>query len=462
MRFLATCLLFTAACASDVALGGPNTLVRTDFEPAGEHCAGGGVAINTGLDVDGDTYLDDAEITSTQYVCNGSSLVQCAGGNILAGTIQVRTAADFGALASINCIDGDLLIAGTDVDKLPLTNLEIVTGDLVIAGNNALTTLDGLTHLREVGRKVLVQVNPELADVGALGGIERADEVSLVGNDALTDLVGLEAMVHLRTTLTITNNGGLRSLAGLDNLLTASRPIVIRGNRSLASVDALDRLRSAQLIDLSGNGALRSISLDALEKVDVRLIVSANVALTTVALPALSTVGDFVRIEGNNALTSLTSPGLLSVGSVLVNDDASLATVDFAGLVFATQSVELANLPALSSARFDRLTSIGGQLRLSATPQLSSLAGFGRLGSIAGAFVVDRTGLPSFAGMGALGVVAGDLLVTGNGQLTSFAGLTALHDVGEDLTITDNSSLLASVAQAFAQSITVHGTTTIH
>ena len=38
------------ACQNDVALGGPNTLVRVDSEPAGANPrATGGVAIRTGL-----------------------------------------------------------------------------------------------------------------------------------------------------------------------------------------------------------------------------------------------------------------------------------------------------------------------------------------------------------------------------------------------------------------------------
>jgi len=105
---------FAAGCGHDVALGGPNTLVRVDSEPAGINCEEGGVAIQTGLDLDGDAFLDDEEIISTQYVCNGVSPVECSGGNILAGTVVVSDAAELAQLAGINCVDGDLLIAGTD------------------------------------------------------------------------------------------------------------------------------------------------------------------------------------------------------------------------------------------------------------------------------------------------------------------------------------------------------------
>src|SRR5262245_57417603 len=124
-------LVVLAACNSDVSRGGPNTLVRVDHVPNGPNCPTGGVAIHTGLDRDGDTFLDDEEITSTQFVCNGSTSVACQGGNVLKGTIAVRSAADFTQLGGINCIQGELLIAGTAGDAIPhYPDLQIITGDL--------------------------------------------------------------------------------------------------------------------------------------------------------------------------------------------------------------------------------------------------------------------------------------------------------------------------------------------
>lgn len=51
---------------------GLNSLVSYTDEPAGANCAAGGVAVNTGLDVDADNVLDTAEIQSTTYVCHGT------------------------------------------------------------------------------------------------------------------------------------------------------------------------------------------------------------------------------------------------------------------------------------------------------------------------------------------------------------------------------------------------------
>jgi len=150
MRLPLCLFLVLAACHNDVSLGGPNTLVRVDPEPNGPKLRPtGGVAIHTGLDRDGDTFLDDNEITSTQYVCNGSTTVQCAGGKVLTGTITVRAAGDWSQLDGVDCIDGELLVAGTTGGSMPAhPDLRIVTGDLVIAGNSNLTSLAGLDQLR--------------------------------------------------------------------------------------------------------------------------------------------------------------------------------------------------------------------------------------------------------------------------------------------------------------------------
>jgi len=50
---------------------GLSSLIATNTEPAGSNCPFGGTKITTGLDDNGDQILDEAEIDSTAYVCNG-------------------------------------------------------------------------------------------------------------------------------------------------------------------------------------------------------------------------------------------------------------------------------------------------------------------------------------------------------------------------------------------------------
>ena len=62
---------------SSVADGGAGGqfLIATGTEPAGASCAAGGVKIQSGPDTNGNGTLDANEVTSTVYVCNGSSVV---------------------------------------------------------------------------------------------------------------------------------------------------------------------------------------------------------------------------------------------------------------------------------------------------------------------------------------------------------------------------------------------------
>lgn len=52
---------------------GLNTLVQTDAEAYGIHCATGGTRTTSGLDINTNSILDALEVTSTTYICNGAN-----------------------------------------------------------------------------------------------------------------------------------------------------------------------------------------------------------------------------------------------------------------------------------------------------------------------------------------------------------------------------------------------------
>jgi hypothetical protein len=87
---------------SDANPAGGNA-VRVQAEPAGANCTNGGVAIQTGPDTNDNGALDDAEVTSTTYSCEGS------------GTQALATITD--EPAGMNCPNG-----GVRVDSGPDTN----------------------------------------------------------------------------------------------------------------------------------------------------------------------------------------------------------------------------------------------------------------------------------------------------------------------------------------------------
>jgi hypothetical protein len=66
----------SAGKTSDGASAASDSLVTTSTEPAGENCVGGGVAIVSGTDGDGDGVLASAEVERTDYVCANAELIE--------------------------------------------------------------------------------------------------------------------------------------------------------------------------------------------------------------------------------------------------------------------------------------------------------------------------------------------------------------------------------------------------
>ncbi len=98
----AAVLVVVSACGVAIP---PSSVVRLDAEPAGANCAEGGVAIRSGLDDDRNGVLDEGEVASTEYICNGGDGVDGMDGT---DGVAVRvSAAPWG---------GDCVHGGTRVD----------------------------------------------------------------------------------------------------------------------------------------------------------------------------------------------------------------------------------------------------------------------------------------------------------------------------------------------------------
>jgi hypothetical protein len=379
------------------------------------------------------------------------------------GPISLHTAADFGQLAGVTCINGDLMVVGTELDAMPaLPDLQTVTGAVIVAGNPMLTSLDGLSAVRDVGRWFAVQGNDSLVDIGTLGTLRRFESISIVGNDALIDVAGLEPVRDISGGLVIANNTELVSLNGLENLTTSKGGLSIRSNKSLPSLSQLDGLRSVGGLEISGNNSITQIRLANLQKVDVRFQINTNAGLTQINIPVLATVGGSFDIKSNAALTSVQLPQLQLAGALTLESDTSLSTISANKLAYTTVELMLHNLPQLTTADFASLVAIGGPASFYLLPELSSFSGFAKLSAIGGDLSVRSCAtLIDFTGLGGLIDVA-NMTIIGNAQLESFDGLESFTKVGGDLTIASNQNLPFTEAEAFASAITVTGSVNIN
>jgi hypothetical protein len=140
LNFLTAIMLMVLfSCSSDDGDGGAmtSTLFSTAQELSGVNCSTGGVAISSGTDLNGNGILDIAEVQDILYVCNGlpgqdgspGSLVIAenvvSGSDCANGGVSVTTGAD---------TDGDGSLSST----------EITSVQFVCNGTEGLDGLDGL------------------------------------------------------------------------------------------------------------------------------------------------------------------------------------------------------------------------------------------------------------------------------------------------------------------------------
>ena len=91
---------------------GLSALVSVTTEPTGTNCANGGSKVSVGLDANGNTSLDNTEITSSKFICNGAN-----GGSGINGTDGYNTLVSI-VTDTTTCLNGGLKItSGLDVDK---------------------------------------------------------------------------------------------------------------------------------------------------------------------------------------------------------------------------------------------------------------------------------------------------------------------------------------------------------
>lgn len=149
------------------------TLIRVAQEPAGTHCAVGGMRVQSGTDADRNGQLADAEVSNTQYVCNGVSGGTGAPGQ--ATLVRVRA-----EVAGANCVQGgSAVLAGLDADgNGSLDSGEVSSTAYVCNGATGPTGANGSTG--PGGLDALVAVAAESAGANCAYGGQRVQS----GQDA--------------------------------------------------------------------------------------------------------------------------------------------------------------------------------------------------------------------------------------------------------------------------------------
>ena len=153
MCIVAASVMMMAGC--DEGKDGVNALVSASQEEAGDNCANGGVRVSAGLDENGNNILEMFEISSTQFICNGTNGVNGSNGQngSNGSNAMIQTVAFDGELGT--CTYGgvrvNVLIDGVLQEDLTEYVCNGVDG---LKGNDGAQGVPGSSALVSVSREV--------------------------------------------------------------------------------------------------------------------------------------------------------------------------------------------------------------------------------------------------------------------------------------------------------------------
>lgn len=454
---------------------------RVRPEPPGEHCRFGGQAVQSGLDLDRDGLLDDAEVTATDYIC-AAALPEVStrtrpephGANCALGGQAVQSGLDLDANGLLD--DGEVTatdyVCATTVANVLLRVRPVspgaqcaLGGQVTHAGHDA--NANGLLEDEEISREVLAcdEPTPVLSrmrsipaftapcDGDASGGSSVEAGVDLNGDTAL-DLSEVEATGYAcgvepselkarhqtepagshcargGTRVDFfqdSNHDGTPDPSGFTSTVYVCHALrvhdgmfVVATPVDLVALEGVTHLRGELLISAP---TLTDASLPALSVIQGPLTVRGNSSLRRVSLPALRFVGGDVEVRSNARLDSLklgtaASAPLWVEHSLLVEDNPMLPTLEGLAAVQPRDSITVrANSSLVEPGLLPYVTVLQGSLVIQDNLQ------------------VKRTPFVQ------LSQVHGDVLISNNGLLTAPFGLEQLTSVDGMLELKDNASL---------------------
>ena len=254
---------------------------------------------------------DQANAAGSVYIFNNAGLTSLSGLSGLesvGGTLNISnnpTLTSLDGMSSLISVHG--LEIGNNDSLVDLSGISaVVSGSvpwsLAISGNGALSNLDSLSLLTNVGGGLAINHNYALTNLEGLSALTSVGGLDLRDNTALADINGLSALTDVGGTLQIIGNDKLTDLDGL-SALTSVRTLRIKTNPELADIGGLSSLESVQTLYVEDNAVLPNLDgLSALTDVDWHLEITGNPALTD--LNGLSALQSVLRlyVEDNNAL----------------------------------------------------------------------------------------------------------------------------------------------------------------
>jgi len=456
-------------------------ITSTAVEPAGAHCANGGIVTSTGLDTNANGVLDPSEVTSYSYTCSHDTLLRqdpiASGAVCPGGGVDVQTGHDLND-------DGTLEDSEIENTTTVCYSDELYQGDLKTSDFATADAQEKLSHVRVVTGNLRIDSAVALPNLTVVGGNLELRIETLVELPALGKVIG--SLIGPPAAVVIGEQNPPRGV-----MLDAPALTQVGGSVSMTSWTEGGRFIAPALSGVDGEldvgGKMSAVDLGKLNHVGLNLGIELTEP-TALALPALDRVGMGVRIGGQSTdlafpvlrtagyfqilhsnLRSLALPLLTSISTLTIYNSASLASVAMPSLSAVT-TVSLSNLPALTSFDLGEVSALDGlnltrlaitdlgmfstlrsikKISIASNPQLASLGGFDQLTTVTDLTISNNPALVSLAGLDQLAKLTGNLTIQHDAALTSLSELGALTNVAGVITISDDAALPASEIAAF-------------
>lgn len=266
------------------------------------------------------------------FLFNCSSDDAIVADKIFEGDVTLKTQKevdDFGAkkITQINgvlTIGGDELEATNILELKSLKNLKSASSILLIF-NDELSSLMGLENLVEVENSITISQNENIKSIEALANMTTSGQVIISGNPKLVSLKGLEKISEA-AVISIRHNVTLMNLEGLNGVVNLSSSLNVIDNYNLKSLNGLTNLKSTQWLHIVGNAIENLNGLEGLEEVDNLFIERNNSCLNLNGLSNLTSIKERLVVNENLVLSSFCGLKLQAIvnynGNYLVSSNA--------------------------------------------------------------------------------------------------------------------------------------------
>ncbi|MEY4582464.1 MAG: hypothetical protein RL701_7167 [Pseudomonadota bacterium] len=247
------------------------------------------------------------------------SLTTLAGSLELRGSGPGSTLRDFNGLEHLTQLGG-LSVSGLDSlqNLRGLPSLTHLTGSIQLSDLPALRSIDALSELRSTGGAIIIRRTPKLTRLTALSQLEETAGLSLIEADAVTSLSAFARLTRISGDLTLVGNDALRTLDGLQGV-RALRALYVDSS-ALTALDGLENMSTLQNLVLTNNPRLTRIdALNQLTTVPGEIKITSDPMLTSLAgLTHVTQVGSLVLQDSlaRNTLTALAPTNALDLATM--------------------------------------------------------------------------------------------------------------------------------------------------